>query len=52
MNIKEARFILFNYNIWRRGSDIEQPNPTQIGIAIDTIINYVDYTLKDIKTKY
>lgn len=52
MDVKEARYILFKFNQWRRGSEIEQPNPTQIGIAIDTVINYVDYTLSDTKTKY
>ena len=52
MDIKEARNILFKFNQWRRGSEIEQPNPTQIGIAIETLLNHVDYTLKDINTKY
>lgn len=52
MDIKEARNILFKFNQWRRGAEIEQPNPTQIGIVIDTLINYVDYTLKDTKNKY
>lgn len=46
MTLKEARNILFNYNRWRRGAEIEQPNPTQIGIAIDTIINYLDFNIK------
>ena len=26
------------YNKWRRGKDIEQPNPTKLGISIDNAI--------------
>lgn len=26
------------YNKWRRGKDIEQPNPTKLGLTIDRAI--------------
>ena len=39
MTEKEAIILLIYYNDWRRGEDIEMPNPTKIGIALDTIIN-------------
>jgi hypothetical protein len=39
MTEKEAIILLIYYNDWRRGEEIEMPNPTQIGIALDTIIN-------------
>ena len=29
---------LRDYNRWRRGAEIPQPNPTEIGIAINTLI--------------
>lgn len=38
MLIAEAIKILENYNQWRRGADIPQPNPKLIGIAIDKAI--------------
>ena len=30
--------LLRNYNRWRRGAEIPQPNPTEIGVAINTLI--------------
>lgn len=42
MTIKEAYEILIQYNLWRRDNHIhnkyEMPNPTQLGIALDTVI--------------
>ena len=38
MTLKEAVKLLDLYNRWRRGSEIEQPNPTKIGIALDMVI--------------
>jgi hypothetical protein len=38
MSEKEAIILLIYYNDWRRGEDIEMPNPTQIGIALELII--------------
>lgn len=29
---------LETYNQWRRGADIPQPNPTELGLAIDRVI--------------
>jgi hypothetical protein len=31
--------LLKTYNDWRRGSDIQQPNPTEIGHSIDFVLN-------------
>lgn len=42
MNIKEAIEILKRHNKWRRGAEIPMENPTIIGIAIDTVINYYE----------
>jgi len=39
MTRDEAIRILKNYNRWRRGAEIPQPPPFEIGIAIDTAIN-------------
>lgn len=33
---------LKTYNEWRRGADIPQPNPTDIGIAIDGVLSELD----------
>ena len=38
MTEKEAIMILIEYNDWRRGDEIPQPNPTIIGNAIDKVI--------------
>tara|TARA_R110001592_G_scaffold6988_8_gene38877 strand:+ start:349 stop:597 length:249 start_codon:yes stop_codon:yes gene_type:complete len=41
-DIKQAIGILQTHNKWRRGCDIEpMTNPTTLGIAIDTVIEYV-----------
>lgn len=44
MKIEKAIKTLTTYNKWRRGAEIPQPNPTEIGLAIDKI-------LKELKTK-
>lgn len=42
MAINEAIKLLSKYNKWRRGDNrIKQPNPTELGIAIEVIIDYV-----------
>jgi len=43
MNIDEARAILVAHNAWRRGEDEDagMEDPTQIGIAIDTLVAVV-----------
>lgn len=41
MTIKKAIEILEIHNKWRRGDDtIPMTNPTDLGIAIDVIVNY------------
>ena len=47
MQLKEAIEYVENYQRWRRGAEIDQPNPTQLGIAIEILIENV----KRIKTK-
>lgn len=47
MQLKEAIEYVENYQRWRRGAEIEQPNPTKLGIAIDILIENV----KRIKSK-
>jgi len=39
MTEKEAILILITYNDWSRGDEIPMPEPKQIGIAIDTVVN-------------
>ena len=48
MKLKKALKILKRHNKWRRGAGIPMENPTQLGIAIDTILetfkpNRIDY---------
>jgi hypothetical protein len=38
MTEKEAILLLITYNDWSRGDEIPMPEPKQIGIAIDTVI--------------
>ena len=42
MTYEEARDMLVYYNMWRRDDHVpnsyKQPNPTEIGVAIDTAI--------------
>ena len=39
MTLQEAIKILEEYNKWRRGAEIPQPNPKLIGEAIDIAIH-------------
>ena len=41
MKIEKAIKILTTYNKWRRGADIQQPHPTEIGLAIDKILKKI-----------
>ena len=42
ITLDESIALLSNYNKWRRGDDsVPQINPKKLGIAIDTIINYL-----------
>lgn len=36
---------LENYQEWRRGADIEQPNPTELGQKLDEAIQYLKLIL-------
>lgn len=49
MTLYEAIALLETYQTWRRGAEIEQPNPKQVGIAIDLILREVkkNYLLSD-----
>lgn len=38
MKLKKAFKILQRHNKWRRGAEIPMENPTELGIAIDKII--------------
>ena len=38
MNNKETLKTLHNYQCWRRGKNMEIPNPKDIGVAIDNAI--------------
>ena len=41
MKLKEAILILETHNKWRRGGDMPMTNSTELGIAIDVILNKV-----------
>lgn len=41
MTLIEAVYLLQNYNAWRRGAEIPQPNATKIGIALEIVINHL-----------
>lgn len=46
MTIKEAIKTTEKFNRWRRGANIEMPNPTEIGIAIDMLIDVAKGNIK------
>ena len=46
MTLQEAKQILKAYNEWRRGAEIDMINPTQVGIAIDVILNFMCQILR------
>lgn len=39
MTIKQAIELLEAFNKWRRGAEIEMPNPKEIGQALDIVID-------------
>jgi hypothetical protein len=49
MNIKQAVKALKQFNKWRRGADIKISDPKTIGIAIDTILEFVENKLNEEK---
>ena len=42
MKIKEATKILKYHNEWRRGSDVEMTDIKNLGIAIDTVVEFLE----------
>jgi hypothetical protein len=44
--VKKNLNILRTYNRWRRGADIEQPNPKTIGEALDEVLTWAENILK------
>ena len=40
--LKKACELLRYYQDWRRGGDGEMPNPTEIGIALDQVLDFVE----------
>lgn len=44
MEITEARRILADHNLWRRGDDsIPETNPSKLGIAIETLLDATEW---------
>jgi len=41
MELSQATQILERHNLWRRGAEIPMENPTDLGIAIDIILNHL-----------
>ena len=52
MEINEAVSILKQANLWRRDNDgiYDMPNPKELGIAIDVVVEYLS-TDKDVTKK-
>lgn len=54
MKLKKAVEILEKHNKWRRDNSIpskyEMANPKELGIAIDTVVQFIKEDLKDINT--
>ena len=42
MKLQSAIQILKRHNEWRRGAEIDQADPKLIGMAIDTVVNYLE----------
>lgn len=40
--LKKAVKLLERHNKWRKGANIEQANPTELGLSIDTVLKYFD----------
>ena len=40
--LKKACELLRYYQEWRRGGDGEMPNPTEIGKALDLVLDWVE----------
>lgn len=46
MKINEAVRILKRHNKWRKGAEIGQQDPKEIGVAIETLVNPKDMLVK------
>ena len=46
MTVNEAIKVAENFNDWRRGAEIEQPNPKEIGVAIDILVQFAKDNVK------
>ena len=47
MEIETALIILKRHNRWRRGDEsLEMEHPAEVGVAIDTLVEFVENTLK------
>lgn len=46
MKIQEAIQILERHNLWRRGADVPQQDPAEIGMAIEMVLHEVKQCLK------
>ena len=42
MELNEIIKDLKEYNYWRRGANTPQPNPTELGILIDNVIEVLE----------
>lgn len=51
MDTKQAVKIVTNFNKWRRGAKLPQPNPTDIGIAIDIVLMELKKYQRNAKTQ-
>lgn len=55
MTYEEARDMLVYYNMWRRDDHVpnsyKQPNPSEIGVAIDTAIKCLSEKIEFEKNK-
>ena len=40
MEIQDAINLLEYHNKWRRGADVKMVNPTDLGVAIDIVVEY------------
>lgn len=50
MSIEQAIELLRAHNIWRRGGEGAMVNPTDLGIAIDTVCDHFRNTTKKVLT--
>jgi len=46
MKLEQAIDILEEYNLWRRGEESPQPDPKEVGEAIDTVLDFINELLK------